>query len=353
MKAAGIVKIVIGSVLLLVLVTILCGVFLGRAVWREFDVGERLRNNRHISEIADRVAEEWDISEIPAVPNIPDMPGVPDKSGSEMGTPVAIGSTRISAADIRKIDVEWIAGYVNVVVGASDEIVITESSNKELTDVQKMRVFVSEGRVKVEYCDNFRNVWDWFVKDSFNIPSKSLRVEIPASLIDTLTELDIEAVSADVDVDGVYGQNMDVETVSGDIIIENAEPRELSVNTASGAITVKSPNISDLDLETVSGNVKLDGMFTKIDVDGVSGKVEIVCGVTPYEIDVDTVSGNVKVWLPKDANFTASLEIVSGKISSEIPGTMSSHRLVAGDGMCPYKFNSVSGNVGIYINTAA
>ena len=131
----------------------------------------------------------------------------------------------------------------------------------------------------------------------------------------------------------------------------NLVAKSLSASSVSGSISLENCSADGLDLETVSGRMEAKGGdFGRIEVESVSGSAELACLTAPKQLNAETVSGRVRVWLPADAEFTARLSSVSGKLSSEIPGLMSQNQLTSGSGANRYTFESVSGNVELLIN---
>ena len=70
-------------------------------------------------------------------------------------------------------------------------------------------------------------------------------------------ELDIDSVSADVDVSGVAASKLSIESVSGNVTVA-AAPSEVDVESVSGDLRL-TVNSGDVDAQTVSGNIVLRG----------------------------------------------------------------------------------------------
>jgi DUF4097 and DUF4098 domain-containing protein YvlB len=264
---------------------------------------------------------------------------------------IAEETVSLSAGDVAAINIEWVAGSVEVRVGGGDEIVFYETARKTLTDAQKMRYMVtSGGELKIQYCENVETVWKWFDKDRYNIPSKALVMTIPASMLGELEEFRIDGVSASLDVDGVSAEKVRLETVSGEIACANLTCAELKLSSTSGRLVCENCDVKDVSLNNVSGNIRAGGTFREIDTETVSGNVRIASTNIPDEIDGDSVSGDITILLPEGAGFTAKLDSVSGELSCEFSGTFSDKKIVCGDGEADYSFDSVSGNIHIGIN---
>lgn len=327
MKAAGIIRIIVGLVIAALLTAILVVLLTGNNILSRMGT-EGSWINRFVNGVtyySGGVDEDSDaiiVSEQASVP----------------------------AENITKIKIDWVAGSVNLRVGTSDDIVFSESSYRNLTDRQKMRYTVSDsGVLQIHFCENLENIFDWFNLDA-NMPAKTLTMEVPASLIGMLNEVEIDTVSANIDLSGVYGSKTDLSTVSGEVRCADVEVNDLKLSSTSGALITENTKADKVEVDNVSGSIRLEGEFADIDVDTVSGDTKLSLAVSPERIDVDGVSGSVTVALPEGANFTARLDTVSGTLSCAFPGTLGSDLVVVGDGTANYRFNSVSGSVKIEKN---
>ena len=141
-----------------------------------------------------------------------------------------------------------------------------------------------------------------------NYVSKDLKLVIPS----TLEELEIETVSANVDMDpGIVLEELEVEGVSAHI-----DATELSAEK--------------IKLETVSGNMTLS----------LASAAE--------KINANTVSGELTIYVSEDIGFTAETESVSGDTNINMSVTNHADKMIHGDGEMEIELNSVSGNLNIY-----
>ena len=327
MKAAGIIRIIIGLVIAVLLTAILVVLLTGNNIFSRLGWDGGWVNN-----IVERATYT--------------SGGMNDDTGEI----VVSENATVPASSIEKIKIDWVAGSVNLRVGTSDEIVFSESSYRDLTDRQRMRYTVSDsGVLQLHYCENLDNIFNWFSLDA-NMPAKTLTMEVPASLIGQLTNLTIESVSAGIDLSGVYGVKTDLSTVSGEIRCTDVASDELDLSTTSGGIVCENSTAQKLELENVSGNMRAEGEYDRVKAETVSGSVNLSLAVAPEDINVDTVSGSITLALPEGASFTARLDTVSGSISCAFEGTLGSDLVVVGNGDASYRFNSVSGNVKIEKN---
>ena len=182
------------------------------------------------------------------------------------------------------------------------------------------------------------------------MPAKALVMEVPASLIGTLRDVEIDTVSASIDLSGVYGTETDLETVSGAINCTDVAVEKLGLSSTSGSIVCENAKAQKLDLENVSGSTRAEGEFVEIDAENVSGSTRLGCATVPVKINVDGVSGSIVVALPETASFTARLDSVSGSFTCDFNGKLGSDMVVIGDGSAEYRFNTVSGSLRIEKN---
>ncbi len=136
-------------------------------------------------------------------------------------------------------------------------------------------------------------------------------------------ELEIDSVSADIDVSGVAPAKLSIDSVSGDVVVA-AAPKEINVETVSGDLRL-TVNSADINAQSVSGEMRLHGrMNGDIDAETVSGNIDIVVnGERVRELSVNTVSGNADIRTALAANGEISLESVSGNLSLSMPRNLS------------------------------
>lgn len=191
-------------------------------------------------------------------------------------------------------------------------------------------------------------------------------------------KLDIDAVSANVDVTGVASRELKIDSVSGDVAVAGA-PREAEIESVSGdlKLTLNSPKVSaqtvsgDLDLrgrltgevavETVSGRVELavhESRLNKLSGESVSGDLRIDAALADGgEIGLKTVSGDVRLRLPRGLSAVVRGESFSGDLrapDAQIqrpkhgPGASFEHRYGSGSGRV--RLETFSGDATLELN---
>ena len=142
-------------------------------------------------------------------------------------------------------------------------------------------------------------------------------------LVPLRAELDIESVSADVDVSGVAPATLSIESVSGNVVLAGA-PREVDVETVSGdqRLTVNS---ADVQAESVSGDLVLRGrMNGEINTETVSGNIDVIVnGERVSELSANTVSGDADIRAGLASKGEIKLESVSGDLVLVLPKDVS------------------------------
>lgn len=222
------------------------------------------------------------------------------------------------AASLDKLSIEWVSGTITIRPGDTDTITYQESG---VTDSKYQMVAQAKGStLKLQYCkDGVRLGWLASLK-------KDLTITLPQDWI--CRELEIDAASATVDIQ--------------DLTIQ-----ELDLDTASGACRIVNCNIGEMEVDTASGDVDFSGTLQSFECDSASARITLVLDNVPKQIEVDTASGDVDLTLPADAGFTAQVDGMSTRFSSEFSTTTQNSRYICGDGKCIIKVDAMSADVTI------
>ena len=149
----------------------------------------------------------------------------------------------------------------------------------------------------------------------------------PTDLVLTVpvrAELQIDSVSADVDVSGVAPAKLSIDSVSGDVAVAGAAPREIDVETVSGNVRM-TVNSNDVEVQSVSGNLTLRGrMAGDVKTETVSGDIDVVVnGESVHELTANTVSGDADIRTALASGGEIKLESVSGDLLLVMPKDLS------------------------------
>ena len=156
-------------------------------------------------------------------------------------------------------------------------------------------------------------------------PSRSNRSE-PTVLILQVplrADLEIDTVSADIDVGGMAPREMSLESVSGNITA-NGAPRRAKIESVSGDAKLTF-NSSDVDVNTVSGDVRLSGRLNgDVSVETVAGDVHVdTRGEKLANFKGGTVSGDIEVRMGLATDGVVKMESVSGDLLLLMPTDLS------------------------------
>lgn len=140
--------------------------------------------------------------------------------------------------------------------------------------------------------------------------------------------LDINSVSAKVDIDGVAPGSLSVDTVSGAVVVA-AAPGSADINSVSGDQRL-TLNSRDVKVQSVSGDVDLRGRLDgEVHGETVSGRLSIDSNATPLrKLSANTVSGDTTLRVTLADGATVKAETVSGDIHLHAPRQLSA-RLTA------------------------
>ncbi len=254
-----------------------------------------------------------------------------------------------------RVEIDNLKGRVEVRAWDRQEVRVTGSLGD---GVEKLVIDGDrdELRIEVKYPNRSRNT-----------EPTMLVVQVPLQ-----AELEIETVSADIDVHGVAPRELSLQSVSGDIVA-NGAPRRASVESVSGDVNLTF-NSSEVEASTVSGDLVVAGRLTgeasvetvsgdlrfdsrgerlrKFSAGSVSGNIAARLALAEAgEIRMESVSGDLGLDLPKDLSAEVSGESFSGdlsapgaKIQREDFGPGSSFHQRYGDGKGEIRLETFSGD---------
>ena len=280
------------------------------------------------------------------------------------GTP--INETRPLAAD-GQVRIENIKGKIVVRTWAKPQVRVTGTLGK---GVEKLHIS-GDARsldIQVKY-PNSRGGWNLWGRDDNRTEPTILEVMLPQR-----ASVDVDSVSADVDVQQVAGRKLDVSSVSGSVVVTASSPGEASFENVSGdtlmritTAKVQAHSVSgdlrlsggltgDVDMESVSGNLELAAKaLDRLEVSTVSGDATVRTALRPAgTIKGETLSGELQLDLPRSTGAKLHVESFSGEIASESGhvdreehGPGKSLEATLGDGRGNIDLESFSGDVRI------
>lgn len=304
MKRNAITRIIIWSVVIVVLLAAMCAIM--------FDVS---RSRHHMYTDFASVT-----SPIEAVEVVPDETSV--------YVPVSNERSTFSASEVREIEIEWVAGDILIQPHDTDTITVRQDGT---TDSSYAMVYsCKDGKLKIQFCEDS-------VMNKLNIGfnttvSKDLTIYVPRDW--ECKSLEIDAASANVEVN--------------DMVI-----REVEIDTASGTCAFENCTVGEIDIDSASGDVRFIGSLDILECDAASANVYAVLSNVPSRLDMDSMSGDLDITLPTDAGFTLRMDAMKSDFSSDFETALKNGSYVCGDGACRINVDAMSGNVIIRMDTAS
>lgn len=228
------------------------------------------------------------------------------------------GGFILHEAQVKAIEITWMSGNINIENGSSGAVQVSETdSSTELT-----WILDDDGDLEIRCCDA-----DYHISSH----DKDLTVCLPQNM--ELDKVEIHSASSDMDVQAL--------TVN-----------EFEVETASGSLDTQALNANSVSLKAASASLHLAGNIAQeIDIDSVSGDIEIESDRLPQEIDAKSITGSFRVTLPKRSKFFAEVKTVSGSVSADdfgLPVSQPSrgeYNIGKESYETEFHFETVSGNV--------
>lgn len=193
----------------------------------------------------------------------------------------------------------------------------------------------------------------------------TLVIKVPAG-----ASLNLEAVSADIDVEHVRGA-VSATSVSGDVQLDLRSP-QVTARTVSGDIRLRAPSTQtrlntvsgdiqagglsgQLALQTVSGDASVEagGAFSDLQLKSISGDLDVQVTLAPgARVVGETLSGDLSLRLPRPSSarftvntFSGSFHNAYGGDSGDSGDAKGRHELRFGDGKAQIELSSFSGDV--------
>lgn len=133
-----------------------------------------------------------------------------------------------------------------------------------------------------------------------------------------MSSIDVGAVSADIEVSGVYGEQR-LHAVSGDVVTA-AYGSDIQAEVVSGDIEIVGDGKAILsELTSVSGDIETSGLSGEIEASSVSGDLEILNGVFSRG-QVNTVNGEIVFRAELLDGGRLDMETINGRIDLHFDG---------------------------------
>ena len=248
---------------------------------------------------------------------------------------------------VKNLDIGWLSGNINIIYHNDPTVVVSETSEKEIGEKNRMRWRLDGDTLRVRYAESgtrmsFESEKNLTITlpegtslDSALFETTSGSVEIPSLHADSFASKiksgninasvaarDIAAQSLSGDVRLKFEEKPDLAIVgsaSGEVHIEGEDAETIRISSASGDIYTTMKNVVDFGAFAASGNIHaILEHADRTDIKAVSGDVDVK--IAEFEtLKVKVTSGNVHLFLPEECRFSASLKTVLGSITNELP----------------------------------
>lgn len=237
----------------------------------------------------------------------------------------------------------------------SDQIIIEEYANKELSEKEKTKVTEANGMLTLDSpkrnsgivflgINNKHGYVNVYLPASYqgdlNVSALSGEIE---SQIDLMLGKDVDfaasSTSGDISLLKVEAQNADISSVSGELsIVSIAADTDVSttsgdvdistcegncnVSTVSGCVEINSI-AGEMDINTTSGDIIAEGILGGGDASTVSGDIRFLFTGLNKDVDISTTSGEVSVYLPENSALNFEGSTTSGDIQTFFDDSLS------------------------------
>ena len=279
---------------------------------------------------------------------------------------------------ITTINIDYVSGDVKLQGTDSDKVTIAETSNKELSEEQKVHTWVDGSTLYVRYCKSSKNL-------SFFQIEKNLNITIPGS--QDLDSMILHISSGNADFSGFTSKTIHAKSSSGNVtmncsasdivikassgkvaLVEDGDAKSIDINSSSGTVNVDQKGSVDsvkinsssgsvtaalgkvgaFDVHVSSGKINVEAEeIVNLKSESSSGKNEYKLGKAPATADIHSSSGGVKVYLPEDSDITIKPKLSSGEFNYELPFTKNGKDYVCGNGSNEMSIRVSSGDVDI------
>lgn len=214
-----------------------------------------------------------------------------------------------------QVHIENVKGRIVVRSWAKPQVQVTGTLGK---GVEKLSITgdAQSLNIEVKY-PNSRAGWNLWGRDDNRTEPTDLEITLPQR-----ASVDIDSVSATVDVQQMAGRKLAVSSVSGNVAVTASSPGEASVENVSGD-TVLRITTGKVRVESVSGDVKLQGGLTgDVQMESVSGNISLVARALD-RLEVSTVSGDAILDAGLTATGSIKAETLSGELDLSLPRSVS------------------------------
>ena len=263
---------------------------------------------------------------------------------------------------IENIEVDWVSGSVSVVSHPGNTVVLSEKAEGSIPEDLHVHWWLEGTTLHVRFAESGASLR---IIDAWR---KNLTLAVPEDF--ALEDITIRTASAGIDAGGLTAETLRVTTTSGDMNIDCAaedielngvsgsiqlnqrdNADEIRIATTSGDIHANLSHAETVDIASVSGRITVKGASADaISAKTTSGDVSCALEATPSECDFHSVSGAIALRLPQNAEFTARVHSTSGDFESDFALEKDGRTYTCGNGGADMEISTTSGDISIRKN---
>ncbi len=215
-----------------------------------------------------------------------------------------VGDVSVDAAQIRKVEIDWLGGSIEVEQSSTADVRATEEEYGEREE-ERMRYYLDDGILRIRYC---APAWRGVTRAQH----KNLRVSVPNGV-----SLEIDCTNALVTVGILEVPRFSLENEKGNFTAERISCDRAEVEMNGGRGAVGELIASNASLETGSGDLTVERLSADfLEAETNSGAFSF--GVqNAMQGEIDSRSGNVSLTLAENMGANVRFETAKGKLYTE------------------------------------
>lgn len=221
---------------------------------------------------------------------------------------------------VKRFKIALIASKINMEKSNVDDVTIEilDGDTRELIPKPDWLLFSEEGdliSIKEKRPQGVNDLIE-FIKNTAQILTGKLFINIKLPLNTVVGEADISCVSGSISLIGISGLDFNLKNVSGNINISQIKASRLTANATSGTIISEDVVCKRGSYKTTSGKIKVNGQHQNILLNNVSGTIFYKERGDVQQVEGQVVSGKIEVLVPKPEKYNLNLSALSGSIDT-------------------------------------
>lgn len=231
------------------------------------------------------------------------------------------------AGEVSSLVLDWVAGNIYIDMNDSENIVIEETSSKNIDEDMQLRYRYDEKSksLVIKYCRPKQNFRYEFTKD--------LTLKLPAGTV--LKTSEINCTSGEITSKNIGMSKVEINKTTGDLAIElPGTTDELKINSTTSDLMIESDFVKKLEINSTTGNIDY---YADSDA--------------PDKLEINSTTGNVNLYLPENNGFTLEANNIFNKVKrNDFSTTSDGNKYIYKDGKKKFEISITSGKIYIYKN---